>query len=157
MLTHLKSLNTYSSDGNSRYSRTTKNLIYIDSETSQKVKRWKLSIQIFDCDVGHVAGKLNSVADGFSRLFPEGGLPNHIEREQVFWVREDYYTGTREVKSRIALESHVFAEEINWTKEFSIPKDKEEIIAKFHNSVVGHHGVEGTLKNIKEKILDAVM
>ena len=45
-----------------------KNLIYIDRETSQKVKRWKLTIQTFDFDIAHIASRLNEIADGFSRL-----------------------------------------------------------------------------------------
>jgi hypothetical protein len=45
-----------------------KNLIYIDSETSQKVKRWKLAIQEYDFDIQHIPGRLNVIADAFSRL-----------------------------------------------------------------------------------------
>ncbi len=45
-----------------------KNLIYINTEGSPKVKRWKLQIQEFDFDIEHVAGVDNVVADSFSRL-----------------------------------------------------------------------------------------
>ena len=33
-----------------------------------KVQRWKLAIQEFDFDIEFIPGKLNIVADGFSRL-----------------------------------------------------------------------------------------
>ena len=45
-----------------------KNLIYIDTETSAKVKRWKLMVQEYDFFIEHIAGKANVAADGFSRL-----------------------------------------------------------------------------------------
>jgi transposase InsO family protein len=45
-----------------------KNLVYMDTDTDGKVMRWKMTIQEFDCDVEHIPGKDNVVADGFSRL-----------------------------------------------------------------------------------------
>ena len=45
-----------------------KNLIYMDTEPNPKVVRWKMTIQEFDCDIEHIPGKQNIVADGFSRL-----------------------------------------------------------------------------------------
>jgi len=47
-----------------------KNLIYMDTETDPKVMRWKMTIQEFNCDVEHIPGVDNIVADGFSRLLP---------------------------------------------------------------------------------------
>ena len=47
-----------------------KNLIYIDNETSKKVKRWKLFIHEFEFYIKYIAGKENVAADGFSRLLP---------------------------------------------------------------------------------------
>ena len=40
-----------------------KNLTYINMDSSQKVKRWKLALQEFDFDIEHVAGKNNFVAE----------------------------------------------------------------------------------------------
>ena len=50
--------------------RPQKKLIYIDNETSKKVKRWKLFIQEFDFYIEYIACKGNVAADGFSRLLP---------------------------------------------------------------------------------------
>ena len=47
-----------------------KNLVYMDTETDKKVVRWKMTIQEFDCDVEHIPGVNNIVADGFSRILP---------------------------------------------------------------------------------------
>ena len=55
-----------------------KNLVYIDGETSQKVKRWKLTIQTFNFDIAHIAGRLNEIGDGFSRRKTSSGCQNLI-------------------------------------------------------------------------------
>ena len=60
-----------------------KNLIYIDSETSKKVKRWKLFIQEFDFYIEHIPGKENVAADGFSRLLP-------LPEEQLHHLFEEF-------------------------------------------------------------------
>jgi len=92
-----------------------RNLIYIDGETSQKVKRWKLAIQTFDFDIAHIAGRLNEIADGFSRLLT-------IPSENVFWMSD-----------------------------FDIPEERVETISQFHNSTVGHHGIDRTVRLLTEK------
>jgi hypothetical protein len=44
------------------------NLLYMDIAKAPKVIRWRLRLQEFDYQVRHIAGKLNVVADGMSRL-----------------------------------------------------------------------------------------
>jgi hypothetical protein len=70
-----------------------KNLIYIDSETSQKVKRWKLSIQHFDCDIIHIPGQDNVVADGFSRFVTPTVQESStlLQEDRLQWIKEDFY------------------------------------------------------------------
>ena len=45
-----------------------KNLVYINQEGSQKVRRWKLAIQEYNFDIEHIPGEENIAADAFSRL-----------------------------------------------------------------------------------------
>ena len=52
-----------------------KNLTYINLESSQKVRRWKMFLQEFNFDLEHVAGQDNPVADAFSRLCPSATTP----------------------------------------------------------------------------------
>ena len=59
-----------------------KNLIFIDTETSAKVKRWKLMVQEYDFFIEHIAGKAIVVADGFSRLLPL--------REEYLYLYEEF-------------------------------------------------------------------
>jgi hypothetical protein len=58
-----------------------KNLIYIDSETSHKVKRWKLAIQEYDFDIQHILGRLNVIADAFSRL-------KDVPEDMIQWMKD---------------------------------------------------------------------
>ncbi len=122
-----------------------KNLIYIDSETSQKVKRWKLAIQQYDFIIQHIPGRLNQIADGFSRL---QGVPE----ETILWMHEPLADDLR-TSHGIAFcfagapEAYPI-DTILWLSEYEIPADKEAIIAKHHNEFVGHHGVQRTIKSI---------
>jgi hypothetical protein len=127
-----------------------KNLIYIDSETSQKVKRWKLAIQQYDFDIQHIPGRLNQIADGFSRL---QGIPE----ESILWMSEPLADDMRATHNL----AFCFAgappdypiDTILWLQDYEVPKDKEAIIAQHHNDKVGHHGVQRTLERIlREKV-----
>ncbi len=55
------------------------NLVYLNIPPSNKVLRWKLAIQEYDFTISHIAGELNVVADGFSRLTAE------IPQSYVSW------------------------------------------------------------------------
>lgn len=45
-----------------------KNFIYLNTEGSKKVIRWKHDIMEYNFDVEHIPGRNNEVADAFSRL-----------------------------------------------------------------------------------------
>ena len=45
-----------------------RNLLFLNSQPSSKVTRWKLAIQEYDFQIEHIPGKDNIVADKFSRL-----------------------------------------------------------------------------------------
>ena len=71
-----------------------KNLTYINNHFSAKVKRWKLLVQEYDFFIEHIAGKMNVVADGFSRLVP-------LDDEVLFHLYE-VLPLTREVHETIS-------------------------------------------------------
>ena len=93
------------------------NLTYINLGASQKVQRWKLALQEFDFDIEHVAGKLNVVADAFSRLVVNNQPPKSSSE----------FLGNIELFST------------------RIPEELYKTIARHHNSTVGHFGVDKTI------------
>ena len=97
-----------------------KNLTYLNMDGSSKVKRWKMEIQDFDFYVEHIAGKLNIIADTFSRLClvtePEVlAYRNLMEYDEVH-----VSSTTRQLIRKVA-----------------------------HNSFVGHGGLERTLRRLR--------
>jgi hypothetical protein len=101
-------------------------LTYLNFAGSAKVYRWKLSVQGFDFDIEHIAGKDNIVADMMSRLCPMLGVTSD-QLNATFEGFEDYLND----KGRV-------------------DKTHLEIIRRYHNSGVGHSGVERTIKLMKD-------
>jgi hypothetical protein len=99
-----------------------KNLTYINLESSQKVRRWKLFLQDFNFKMEHVAGVDNPVADAFSRLCVNINEVPEYSRDIVLATLQT-------VKER----------------DFKIPTAEYHKIGQVHNSRVGHLGVEATL------------
>jgi hypothetical protein len=101
-----------------------KNLTYLNFAGSAKVYRWKLSIQGFDFDIEHIAGKDNIVADVMSRLCPMmDATPEQVNA--LFEGHEEYLNTDGRLDTTI-----------------------QKAIAKYHNSTVGHHGVEATIRQM---------
>lgn len=96
------------------------NLTYINLGASQKVQRWKLALQEFDFDIEHIAGKLNVVADAFSRLVVNNQPPKSNSEPLELLANIELFS-TR------------------------IPEELYKTIARHHNSTVGHFGVDKTI------------
>jgi hypothetical protein len=121
-----------------------KNLIYIDSETSQKVKRWKLAIQEYDFDIQHIPGRLNVIADAFSRL-------KDIPEDLVHWMNTSdaqLKVDTTKIARSLAKLMAPTEETIQWMDDYHIPEEAVQDISRHHNAFVGHHGVQRTLERL---------
>jgi hypothetical protein len=109
-----------------------RNLIFINTDLRDKVKRWKLAIQTFDFDVEHIEGEKNIEADGFSRILTipkeEELEPSELDHNSLFVLRSDS-------EPRVQVER--------------LPADVYQNIYQVHNSDVGHFGVERTLEKLK--------
>ncbi|NJL81556.1 MAG: hypothetical protein HC917_27420 [Richelia sp. SM2_1_7] len=104
------------------------NLKYLNTNTP-KVTRWKLAIQEFDFVLDDVRGPDNVPADTLSRLSEEEEkVENHI------------------VATVMSSEGHDLP---NSAKEFKIPDTLYKMIALAHNELVGHAGIELTLKRVQ--------
>ena len=105
-----------------------RNLLFINTDMRDKVKRWKLAIQHFDFDVEHIKGELNIEADGFSRLIET------IDGEPREFVVQNTINALRTVTPELDM----------------LPPAIYNKIMQFHNATIGHHGVERTLQKLKE-------
>jgi hypothetical protein len=121
------------------------NLIYIKDSGSAKVMRWKLEVQQFDFKLVHIKGKNNVVADAMSR---------NTASPEVEWT-EDVQEPAKLCELLACLsqqEEETYKVDIlasSW-EAITIPSDKYEIIRKYHNTLVGHHGINQTVANILE-------
>jgi len=108
-----------------------KNLTFINDDTSAKIRRWKMFLLEFMCDIEHIPGKTNIIADGFSRFvhFPEKEEKKNIEREDIDFS-ETILAGLIDP--------------------FELPQKYHNMIAKVHNSNVGHFGVDRTYEKCKK-------
>jgi len=107
-----------------------RNLLYLNIPKSSKVWRWKLAMQEYNCDVEHIEGELNVMADGFSRLLKDG-----IDEEEVLLVMINPSTYFPTTSSSGEILPDNFPEEL-----FQIPDDKYDWISSVHNWNMGHMG-----------------
>ena len=103
------------------------NLRFIHESSNQMVIRWFMALQELDFILEHIAGVKNIIADMLSRL-----CANYMKELPKEFSTDDIYV------------SVLFPD-------FKIPEEKRELIARVHNSLAGHHGVERTVK----KLLDS--
>ena len=136
-----------------------KNLTYLDADANDKVKRWKIAIQRYDMILEYIKGPLNIVADGMSRLVQSNKCP---VSHGIAMLREidimTYVLLMREINElAAAAEVQVLKQpdlntltDLNILKEFVVPHDKRELIAKVHNEFAGHAGVDRTFDRLVE-------
>ena len=114
-----------------------KNLTFLKTAQSAKVKRWQLTLQEFDFRYVHIAGTENVVADAFSRLV----------KHQHEAVTPKQLTALMITADGTSSEQRLENEGIRpVTTEPAIDAELRERIREVHNSVSGHFGVEYTRK-----------
>ena len=99
-----------------------KNLIFIKEESNPMVQRWYTALQELDYELKYVPGPQNTIADAMSRLCPN--LKATDEEHKIILA-------ALHSPAVIADENHI-------------------TIARCHNPIVGHGGVERTLRKIKD-------
>ena len=97
-----------------------KNLTFLNNAPLSRVYRWKLAIQRYDFRLKHIPGEQNVVADAFSRC-----------------VFDEHSTEAFPVQAVAAMH------------ELILTPEQHEQCGRCHNSTVGHHGVERTVKKMK--------
>jgi transposase InsO family protein len=89
--------------------------------TQDKVQRWFKCYQGFDFEIEDIKGVDNPIADTLSRLCP---IETTDETERLCLLEDDA---------------------------LYVPRKEWAIIAKFHNSYIGHHGVERTVSKLQKE------
>jgi transposase InsO family protein len=100
-----------------------KNLLYITDSSNPMIIRWYMSIQEFDYTQEFTLGSQNPIADGFSRL-----CPNLMKEEPLIYDDMDILCSVM--------------------NKFRIDSNEYTLLSEVHNSVVGHHGVERTIRKM---------
>ena len=107
--------------------------------------RWHLHLQSYNCEVRYIKGEQNFVADKLSRLCPVSDDTEYIGAFDEFLaveaVNADQPT-TDTTYAALAAPLH----EID-----SLTDEVHSDIAQVHNEIVGHHGVERTLRKLFRK------
>jgi hypothetical protein len=122
-----------------------KNLVYIRDTGSEKVIRWKMNLQEYSFEVDYLPGVDNPIADYWSR--------NEEAEEDDYSVETPAKVAN--MLCQMTLQPRIF--QLNATKtgkswgKFEIPDKEYEKITEFHNSIIGHHGVNDTLHMLAKK------
>jgi hypothetical protein len=116
-----------------------KNLTYLKTAQSAKVRRWQLALQEYDFTCINIAGEANVVADAISRL---------CERRHSIDADTDDKAGPPSVV--LASMGDINPPPVT-TDEPSIPPSLRAKIEAVHNSTSGHFGVEYTRKVLLSK------
>jgi transposase InsO family protein len=104
-----------------------KNLLYITESSNPMIYRWWMAIQEFDFTKEFTLGVNNPIADTMSRL-----CPNLMMEEPELYDEADILCAI--------------------TEKFILNSSEYEIIASVHNSLVGHSGLERTVKRLTFKL-----
>ena len=123
------------------------NLTFIRTSGSEKVIRWKLSLQEYMFDLVHVKGVDNGVADFMSRN--EEAAEDEYEVEEARQV--SHLLAAMRITDTESLSEEVACDAMVW-EEGSIPTDRWKAIASVHNATAGHHGQEATMQKLLRQV-----
>jgi hypothetical protein len=152
------------------------NLRLLHAESDKKVIRWMITLQSYDFDIEHIAGKDNEVADGFSRLCQDvnddgkrGCKRDFTENERGEWNSSDpiglinllevmNFTESPCVipKAFIALQSNYFEVHMELfamtVTQYDTLSDRQiqDYIGSIHNDVAGHFLLNKTLDRLRK-------
>ena len=133
------------------------NLIEMNVSKAPKVMRWKMELLEYDFNIEHIAGEDNIVADGLSRFVadlgkdPAVGAKRSSEGEALpptpMLARLRIGYGT--VDDRVVAVSRALARLHIPPEQLTLSPGIRDTIAKYHNSVSGHHGIDSTLSSMR--------
>ena len=149
------------------------NLLYLQSESSQKVIRWRLFVQDYDFELAYVKGQDNIVADQLSRLGPRAPAGPNPKLVQLVQLGQTSVAMPVITSTAPTPEEHHDQENQEDVKKGSDNEEHEDdaagrvssfvknrpsrkqykAIRAVHNSIAGHQGVENTMAKLKQQDL----
>jgi hypothetical protein len=145
-----------------------RNLLFMHQATAPKVVRWFLTLQEYDFTLKHIPGKLNTIADVFSRIHYSSAQPstpststptsfplaaiNHVYAMVSFNPAvsfDDRSSGVLNDKELVRTNMSDFQKFKPTASASPIPTEYFAIIQSAHNDTLGHCGVDATLRKLK--------
>ena len=118
-----------------------RNLLFINNNNMSKVNRWKMAIQHFNFNVEHVPGVKNQIADKLSRI---------CHHEKVLEGEEVDFIGILGSFDLIKDKERTTDDKVRDIEYFRLDQKVYDTIKRVHNSKIGHHGIERTLKKLQD-------
>ena len=109
-----------------------KNLTFLDESANARVNRWKLALQEYRFTIEYIKGADNVVADAFSRLC--------LLSEEVDLSEDELISAF--VDEEVDEVNHIISTSWHYPQEYA------KILGQFHNSEVGHFGVDRTVNKL---------
>ena len=135
------------------------NLLWMEASEVPKIVRWRIFLQSYNFKLLHISGKLNVIADWFSRTFPSD------EKEQILSsIAEEMMqenTSSEDYKSLATFHNWLSSlysesEEAGATEKEHVVKDEKsysklDCLHCVHNGKVGHMGARVTWLRLNEQ------
>jgi hypothetical protein len=133
------------------------NLTRCYSSGSPKVLRWQILIPGYDKEIRYIKGTDNIVADNLSRFAPVADTDEYLsllweeETAEMTYARHFVVPKHQTMAVLVEFASPLDAQEGDAAAEApaeNLPNEIYKKISSVHNSYVGHHGVDRTLKKL---------
>jgi hypothetical protein len=138
------------------------NLIWMESSEVPKIVRWRIFMQAYNFKLRHIKGKLNDIADWFSRTFPDDDFQEFLatmshelehEYDEEDEQLEEEYRGCGTYHhwlSTLYSESEPVSVE-QPAKQDTAKRTQLDSLHAVHNGTVGHMGARLTWKRLNQQ------
>jgi hypothetical protein len=132
------------------------NLLWMEASEVPKIVRWRIFLQAFNFKLRHIAGRLNIIADWFSRTFPEitsvqdlASMQLEIENEDA--TEEEYAAMSVYHEWLCSLYAEDAEDEPALAADNSKSMSAADCLAAVHNGKVGHMGSRVTWTRLNKQ------
>ena len=138
------------------------NLLWMEASEVAKIVRWRIYLQGFNFKLRHIPGKLNIIADWFSRTFPDdtaeqelASIMEEMEHEDTtdeeYLALRAYHTWLQGLYSEVLDARAKEKEEEDTSVTDAKAYTREECLTAVHNGKVGHMGAKLTWTRLNKQ------